>query len=186
MMDLSPLDVRQKKEDFQRVLRGYDTDQVESFLDVVSDRLEELASERRRLAERVESLEGQLADYREREKALNEALLTAQELREESRQQAERDAELRMKEARAKAEEILREARRGAEKARDELERLRRRKEGLVHSLRGTLKRFADELEVEESRLDEEAGERAGAGSGEVTGGPGGRGGAATDEGDEA
>ena len=153
MMDLSPLDVRQKKEDFQHAFRGYDTDQVDAFLDVVSDRLEELESERRRLAERVETLEGQLADYREREKALNEALLTAQELREEARQQAERDADLKLKEARARAEEILQEARRGAEKARDELERLRRKKEGLVHSLRGTLKRFADELEVEESRL---------------------------------
>ena len=161
MMDLSPLDVRQKKEDFQRAFRGYDADQVDSFLDVVSDRLEELESERRRLAERVETLEGQLAEYREREKALNEALLTAQELREEARQQAERDAELKLKEARARAEEILQEARRGAEKARDELDRLRRKKEGLVHSLRGTLKRFADELEVEENRLASGAGSDA-------------------------
>ena len=160
MMDLSPLDVRQKKEDFQRAFRGYDADQVDSFLDVVSDRLEELESERRRLAERVETLEGQLAEYREREKALNEALLTAQELREEARQQAERDAELKLKEARARAEEILQEARRGAEKARDELDRLRRKKEGLVHSLRGTLKRFTDELEVEENRLASDSGPR--------------------------
>lgn len=158
MMDLSPLDVRKKKEDFQRVFRGYDTGQVDAFLDVVSDRLEELESEHRRLVERVETLEGQVADYREREKALNEALLTAQELREEARQQAERDADLKMKEARARAEEILQEARRGAEKARDELERLRREKEGLVHSLRGTLKRFADELEIEESRLGSKGG----------------------------
>lgn len=157
MMDLSPLDVRKKKEDFQRALRGYDADQVDSFLDVVSDRLEELVEERRRLADRVEVLEEQLQEYRERERALNEALLTAQELREEARQQAERDAELRVREAEQEADDIRREARRDADEARNELRELQRRKEGLVQALRGTLRRFADELEVEERRLAAEA-----------------------------
>lgn len=169
MMDLSPLDARKKKDDFQRAFRGYDADQVDSFLDLVSDRLEELEEERRNLASRVETLEEQLADYRERERALNEALLTAQELREEARQQAERDADLRRKEAEAKAEEILRDARRGAEEARDELRALKRRKEGLLHALRGTLRRFADELEIEESRLaDRDDGDDRDDGNGEA------------------
>lgn len=153
MMDLSPLDVRTKKEDFQRSLRGYDADQVDSFLDLVSDRLEELVEERRRLADRVDTLEEQLQEYRERERALNEALLTAQELREEARQQAEREAQIRVREAEQKADDILREARRGADEARSDLRELQRRKEGLVQALRGTLRRFADELEVEERRL---------------------------------
>ncbi|HSR41750.1 MAG TPA: DivIVA domain-containing protein [Longimicrobiales bacterium] len=175
MIDLSPLDVRKKKEDFQRALRGYDADQVDAFLDLVSERLEELEDERRSLAQRVETLDEQLEDYRERERALNEALLTAQELREEARQQAERDAELRLKEAEAKAEDILRDARRGADEARDELRELRRRKQGLVHALRGTLKRFADELEVEESRLADREEARGGDASGQEATGEGDR-----------
>lgn len=154
MIDLSPLDVRKKKDDFRRSLRGYDADQVDSFLDIVADRLEELVTERRRLTERVADLEETLTEFRERERALNEALLAAQELREEARSQAERDAELKKKEAKSRAEDIVQDARRRAEEARRDLEDLRRRKDRFLHSLRGTLRRLEDELEVEEERLE--------------------------------
>jgi DivIVA domain-containing protein len=157
MMDLSPLDVRKKKEDFDKVLRGYDPSQVESFLDVAAERLEELVSERRRLRDRVSTLEDQLSDYRERERALNDALLSAQELREDARSQAEREVELRRQEAEARAEEILRDAREQAEEMRRDLERLRLKREQLLRSIRGTLRRFEDELEVEETRHAEES-----------------------------
>ena len=40
-MDLTPLDIRKKKDDLRRVLRGYDADQVEAFLDVCAERLDE-------------------------------------------------------------------------------------------------------------------------------------------------
>lgn len=164
MIELSPLDVRKKKDDFARSIRGYDVDQVDSFLDLAADRLEELVSERRRLGERVEALEDQLADYREREQALNEALLAAQELREEARSQAEKDAELRREEAEAKAKEIVRQARERAEDLRRQIADLRQRKDRFLHSLKGTLRRFSDELEVEEVRLGEEEGADAGPG----------------------
>lgn len=156
MIELSPLDVRKKQDDFARSLRGYDVDEVDSFLELVADRLEELVSENRRLTERVEALEDQLADYREREQALNEALLAAQELREEARSQAEKDAELRLEEAEAKAKEIVRQARERAEDLRNQIDDLRQRKERFLHSMKGTLRRFSDELEVEEVRLGED------------------------------
>lgn len=154
MIELSPLDVRKKKDDFTRALRGYDEDQVNSFLDVVADRLEELVREERSLRERVGSLEEELRRYREREKALNDALLAAQELREEARTQAERDAELRIKEAESRAENIVDAAREEAREAKRRLETLRRRRDAFLRSFRGTLERFLDEVEVEEERLE--------------------------------
>ena len=36
MIDLTPLDVRKKKGDFTRTLRGYDTPTVDQFLDLVA------------------------------------------------------------------------------------------------------------------------------------------------------
>ena len=42
MIDLTPLDVRKKRGDFRRGMRGYDTQEVDAFLEVVADRLEEL------------------------------------------------------------------------------------------------------------------------------------------------
>lgn len=110
MIDLTPLDVRKKKGDFARGLRGYDPAAVDHFLDLVAERMEELVRENIGLRERNAQANETLAGFRERERALNEALVTAQQMREEMRAQAGREAELAMQEARAEAERISGEA----------------------------------------------------------------------------
>ncbi len=156
MIDLTPLDVRKKKEDFKRAVRGYDPEQVDSFLQIVADRLEELIGSERTLADRVESLEEQLERYQERERALNEALLAAQELREEARSQAERDAALRLREAETHAEAILLDADQAIRQSQRRLDDMRARRGHLVRSLRGLLERLSEYLDLEEARLDAE------------------------------
>lgn len=153
MIELTPLDVRNKKEDLDRAWRGYSRVQVESFLDLAAERLEELVTEKKRLEERVERLEEELSRFREREAALNEALLTAQELREESRAQAEREAALTVREAESRAEEIEREARRSLEAAQERLDRLRGRRARFLRSFRSLLEGYLAEVEAEQDRL---------------------------------
>jgi DivIVA domain-containing protein len=65
---LTPLEVRKKKGDFRRIMRGYDPGLVDDFLDLVADRLEELVRENLSLAERVARQDQQVAEYRERER----------------------------------------------------------------------------------------------------------------------
>jgi hypothetical protein len=74
-------------------MRGYDPALVDDFLDLVADRLDELVRENLALSERVGRQDQQVAEYRERERALTEALVTAQEMREEMRRQTSREAE---------------------------------------------------------------------------------------------
>jgi len=163
MIELSPLDVRKKKEDFRRVLRGYDVEQVDAFLDLVAERLAGMLAEERSLRERVDLLEDKLERFEDREKALNDALVAAQELREEARTQAERDAELRIRESESRAEEIVQEARGEARSVERSLEDLRLRKERFLRSFRGTLQRFLEEVEAEQARArgDGEPGDEA-------------------------
>lgn len=161
MIDLTPLDVRKKKEDFRKAVRGYDPDQVGSFLDLVADRMEELVREQRSLTERVESLRERLSSYQEREKALNEALLAAQELREEARSQAERDAAVRMREAESHAEAILLEADQAIRHSQRRLDDIRARRSQLLRALRGVSERLMEFLEVEEAKVDAEPDELA-------------------------
>lgn len=156
MMELTPLDVRKKKEDFRRSVRGYDASQVDAFLDLVADRLETLMREQGALNERVESLRQQLSHYQERERALNEALLTAQELREEARSQSERDAAVRLREAETHAEAILLEADQAIRHSQRRLEDIQARRTALLRSFRGLLDRFADYVQVEQARLEGE------------------------------
>ncbi len=148
MIDLTPIDVRKKKGDFRRAVRGYDTAAVDQFLDLVAERLEELVREARTVSERDAHLEEQVAEYREREKALTEALVTAQEVREQVRQQAAKEAELVRREAEADAERARGEALRLREREVDELRRLQARRQQFAESYRRFLERELAELDV--------------------------------------
>ncbi|MGI9039265.1 MAG: DivIVA domain-containing protein [Gemmatimonadota bacterium] len=154
-MDLTPLDVRKKKDDFKRSLRGYDTGQVDTFLDMCAERLEQLVQRDNRQQGELAALRERLGAFEERERALNEALVTAQELREEARTQAERSAELKLREADQEAEGILKRAEAQTESSRRALEDLKVRRTGFLRSLRWSLERFLGELEEEERRIAE-------------------------------
>ncbi|HEX6134540.1 MAG TPA: DivIVA domain-containing protein [Longimicrobiales bacterium] len=140
MIDLTPLEVRKKKGDFRRAMRGYDAELVDDFLDLVADRLEQLVRENMALQERIAQQNAQVADYRDRERALTEALVSAQEMREEVRRQATKEAEL---------------AKRGAEQ---HAEQLRAQVEEEVRQLRSTAQQESSRVltSIREERVREE------------------------------
>jgi cell division initiation protein len=153
MIDLTPLDVRKKKGDFRRGLRGYEIEPVDAFLELAADRLEELVRENLALRERVASLQETVGSYRGREQAMNEALVSAQQLREEIRQQAGREAELVVREGRAEAERILAEARQQAGVAAEATRRLHAEQAKFLRAFRSLVERQLAELEQEEEQL---------------------------------
>ena len=158
-MDLTPLDVRKKQEDFRRTVRGYDPAQVDAFLEVCSERLDELIQQGNRQQDEAAVMRKRLDSYEEREQALNEALVTAQELREEARAQADKSAALKLREAEQEAESIRRDAKAATHASRRTLDELRVRRAGFLRSMRWSLERFLGEIEEEERRLaTEEAG----------------------------
>jgi len=154
MIDLTPLEVRKKKGDFKRVMRGYESQAVDDFLDLVADRLEQIVREYATLKERVGAIDSQIADYRERERALTEALVSAQEMREDMRRQMEREADLKRREAEADAETIRANAEQMIQREEENLMRLRARQSGFVQSYRAFLERELAELAVIAEALD--------------------------------
>jgi DivIVA domain-containing protein len=155
MIDLTPLDVRKKKGDLRRGLRGYETGPVDDFLDLVAERMEELVRENAQLRERAAQMTEAVGAYREREKALNEALVSAQQLREEARAQAAREAELVLREARAEAERIVEGARRQVGSAAEAAKRIHGHRVRFVRNFRAFVERQLAEIEMEEERLRE-------------------------------
>lgn len=152
MIDLTPLDVKKKKGDFRRSVRGYDPAAVDDFLDTVSARMEELVRENVMAAARLESMTESIGNYRERERAMNEALVSAQQLREEMREQAAREADLVLREARAEAERIVGEARRQATAAAEALKRIQGQRVRFLRLFRTLVERQLQEIENEEDR----------------------------------
>jgi len=103
---LTPLDIR--RYDFgQKSFRGYDEKKVEDFRNQVAEELERLTRVNQDLDSKARGFHEQLRAFRERDKALNEALVSAQQLRSEIREQAEREAQLILREARAEGERQL-------------------------------------------------------------------------------
>ena len=102
---LTPLDVR--RYDFGHKLRGYDPERVEQFRTQVAEELERLARQSLELDAKAKGFHEQLRAFRERDKALNDALVSAQQLRGEIREQSEREAQLILREARGEAERYL-------------------------------------------------------------------------------
>jgi DivIVA domain-containing protein len=152
MIDLTPLDVKKKKGDFRRAVRGYDTAAVDDFLDTVSARMEELVRENVLASARLESMTESIGNYRERERAMNEALVSAQQLREEMREQAAREADLVLREARAEADRIVGEARRQATAAAEALRRIQGQRVRFLRLFRTLVERQLQEIEQEEDR----------------------------------
>lgn len=124
---LTPLDAR--RYDFGRAMRGYDPARVERFREQVADELERLTRQTVELDSKAKGFHEQLRAFRERDKALNDALVSAQQLRNEIRESAEREAALIVREARAHGEREVEQARaevRRLEMQLAELERSRR------------------------------------------------------------
>ncbi len=163
MIDLTPLDVRNKRGDFKRQLRGYDPEEVDVFLELVAERLEDLVRESIKLRERAEILTQQVNSQSGREQAVQEALVSAQELRADIRGQAEREAGLVLKEAEsaarhklaeaeAEARAKLRETERQLEQGKTALEEMERNRKLFLRAYRHLLEREMDVVEVEEGR----------------------------------
>ncbi len=163
---LTPLDVR--SQEFQRAFRGYDTAQVDEFKLAVSDELERLVRERAQQEERVRSAHEQLRGFRDRERAMNEALIAAQQLRVDSRAQAEREAELVVREAKTEAERILERAHQEEAVVRERAAGAARQFTAYVASFRSLLERHLGEVDGLQRRTEPEvAGEAAKPSAGE-------------------
>jgi len=108
IFNLTPLDIR--KQEFHKSLRGYEPNSVEDFRIRVADALERANRDRQVLEERVSALTEQLRVFREREKAMNDALVAAQQLRHDTRDSAEREGQVIVREAQSEAKRLLDEA----------------------------------------------------------------------------
>jgi DivIVA domain-containing protein len=147
---LTPLDIR--KQEFRRSLRGYEPLGVEDFRVRVADELERVIREKSVLEERLAALFEQLREFRERERAMNEALVAAQQLRAETRAAAEREAQVILREAEAQAQRIIDEARQAEHAVRARVTEAERQFQTYVGGFRAMLDRQLGELRALDGR----------------------------------
>ncbi|MEO0072895.1 MAG: DivIVA domain-containing protein [candidate division WOR-3 bacterium] len=103
-MPLTPLEIKNKT--FKRRLKGYDCNEVKTFLLLVSKELEDLRNERASLAQKLDELQAKLATYEKTENLLKETLLTAQKTVTELKDAARKEAENIINKAKLEAAQI--------------------------------------------------------------------------------
>ena len=145
-MRLTPLAIR--KQQFKKAMRGYDSVEVDTFLEQVADDYEQLLSENEQLNKKMVALETELRHFKEVEKTLKETLYNVQETSQLSKENSLKEAELIKKEAELAASQMIDKAREDVRKMKEELKSLRQQKESFIARLRHLLSSQLELLEV--------------------------------------
>ena len=153
-MRITPLDIQQKQ--FPMKFRGFDVEEVWAFLEVIREEMEELLRENASLKEAAQRAENQIKEFRDMEATLRETLMTAQQMVEEYKTNARKEAELLVREAEIKADSMMKEAQEKVIKIHEDIVDLK----GIRRHFKEELKRLIENhfrmLEFEKEREGEE------------------------------
>lgn len=153
-MRITPLDIQQKQ--FPIRFRGFDVEEVYAFLEIVREEMENLLRENASLKEQIQRLESQLKEFRDMESTLRETLMTAQQMVEEYKNNARKQAELIIKEAELKAEQMVRSAQEKVIKIHEDIMDLKGIRQHIKEELRRLLETHMRMLEFDKEREESE------------------------------
>lgn len=107
-MKITPLEIRQK--DFEKNFRGYDKDDVNAFLQTLSQEWERILEENKEMRYKLDASQKEVEKLREVESSLFKTLKTAEDTGANMVDQAKKTSELQIREARLEADKIVSEA----------------------------------------------------------------------------
>jgi cell division initiation protein len=145
-MRITPLDIR--KQPFRRTWHGFDPDAVNSFLEMVASEYEAIIRQNGEFATQIKNLEQHLENYTKIERVLNETLLTAQKATDEARVNAQKEAELIIKDAQIRADRYEDESRKRVHDLESEIITLRNQRDSFLARFRAMLTTQLNLLEV--------------------------------------
>ena len=153
-MKILPMDIQ--RQNFGRVWRGFDMEEVRSYLTIVAEEVAALQGERDSLTQEAQSLRTQVEDHRQRENILKNTLLTAQRVSEEIKENARKHAENVVKEAELQADKLLELAQRRAYDVEKAIIDLRSYQTGLRTEIRSFVNRITSILDMQEETEDQD------------------------------
>ena len=139
-MAIRPTDIRRKE--FKSGFRGYDANEVDDFLDEIADEFERTFAENKRLTDEMASLKDRLQQFEDLESAIREALVQAQQVARDLRQNAGKEAELIIREAKEQSHRILADSSSRVERVQESYEVLRKAKQDFANDFRHLLKSY--------------------------------------------
>lgn len=152
-MKITPLDIRHKE--FARTMRGYRDADVDEFLDEITEEFERLFNENIDYRERVETLEEKISQYKNIEETLQKTLISAQQQAEELKQNAQKEADLIMRDAELKSRSNVNDSYAERQKVQRSVQALKQKYDDLKYQLRKIVDAYVKILDQDMDALDE-------------------------------
>ncbi|WP_411167944.1 DivIVA domain-containing protein [Clostridium sp. MB05] len=122
-MKLTPMDISNKE--FKKGFRGYDSEEVDEFINEIIENYEELYKENSRLKENLSRVNEKLEHYVKIENTIQNTLLLAQNAAEQARETSQRESDLIIKNANDVAQKVLDKAHNDVIEINDEYEKVK-------------------------------------------------------------
>lgn len=152
-MRITPLDIQQKH--FPMKFRGFHTEEVSAFLEVIREEIEDLLRENAQLKERLQQADGEIRRFWEMEELLGRTLQEAHQMSEEFKSHARREADQLLEKAAKQAEEIVGLSHEQALAIHEEIVELRMMRKRFHAEMREALERFRHILTDDSERRKE-------------------------------
>jgi cell division initiation protein len=139
-----------QRQSFDRSFRGFDRDEVRTFLTTLSEEVATLQREKDELERQLRQLEQIVNEHREREAILKNTLLTAQKASEDIRESARREGETIVKQAEIQGDRLLELAQGRAHEVERGIMELRAHRMALRTDVRALITRLTSILDLQE------------------------------------
>ncbi len=133
-MKLTHLDI-QRHEFQQRSFRGLDSDEVRTFLNDVSEEMEQLRSEHEKQSEDIRRVNLLLSEHNQREEILKNTLVAAQRTSEDLKDNAKKQSQMLLKEAELAADRLVEAAQARAHDIEKDIVELKMQKRQVLNSI---------------------------------------------------
>ena len=144
---ITPMELQNHK--FTLKWKGFDQEEVKHFLYAISEDFANLIEKNHKMAQELAVLRERLKDMEARDMVLKDTLVTAQQLKVEVHENAEKEADLIVKEAQLKADSFYEEAKQEVERVRRQMLELRRVRNDLLAETEMMVTRFSHFVEAE-------------------------------------
>ena len=147
-MTMTPQDIQTQK--FRVKFRGYDADEVDSFLEDVAEDFLDLIQKSKKIGEQVDELKKSNAALLSEEKSFKAAMLSAQKVADEIKAKSKADSESLLSETSEKIKQMKHEANTKIARLKAEIEELEKMKAAIREELHVTLQTYKERLGPEE------------------------------------
>jgi len=144
-MKLTPITI--KSQEFSKSLRGYDAEEVKTYLEKLANEIEQMIDENEKLNVEVEELRSRNSEFNKIEKELQDTLIKAKTSSSQSLESTRKQTTTMVKEAEIKSRGLLEKAKEEANEIRNAVITLREERDFIISKLKAMVNTQASILE---------------------------------------